>query len=270
MTEHSAWPLISTFAQNESALLGRLMIDFSPMERHEKVAISWSGGKDSTAVLHILRSYLRRPGVCVYTVDTGDLLPEMREHIQLFEDAIPNFVRIDTNVARWNIEYGLPSDLVPHSQHPVGQSMGESRIKLTSRYDCCYANLMWPLYERVKADGNTLLIRGTKRADMRQLPAQSGDAPDGIELWYPLLDWSHADVFAYLRDNGIPLPRLYDVMVNAPECARCTAWWREGRAAYLAQHYPDLARDYQARLKAVAEEIGPSIDALAGELNAGL
>ena len=128
---------------------------------------------------------------------------------------------------------------------------------------------MMPLYQRVLDDGFTLLIRGTKRADMQRLPAQSGEAPDGVELWYPLLDWSHADVFAYLRENGIPLPRLYDVMVNAPECARCT--FRAGvDAAYLAQHYPDLARDYQARLKVVAEEIGPSIDALAGELNAGL
>jgi 3'-phosphoadenosine 5'-phosphosulfate sulfotransferase (PAPS reductase)/FAD synthetase len=243
-------------------------LDLSPLDRHKKIALSWSGGKDSTAVLHMLRHELHR--ITVFHVDTGDLLPEMRDQVALFGDAIPNFVRIETNVAAWNIEHGLPTDLLPHSAHPVGRMMGEHRIMLASRYDCCGANLMMPLYQRVLDDGFTLLIRGTKRADMKLLPAQSGEAPDGVELWYPLLDWSHADVFAYLRGNGIPLPRLYDVMVNAPECARCTAWWREGRAAYLAQHYPELARDYQARLKVVAEEIGPSIDALAGELNAGL
>ena len=242
--------------------------DLSPLDRHEKIALSWSGGKDSTAVLHMLRHELHR--ITVFHVDTGDLLPEMREQVALFADAIPNFVRIETNVAAWNIEHGLPTDLLPYSAHPVGRMMGEHKIMLASRYDCCGANLMMPLYQRVLADGYTLLIRGTKRCDMQQLPVQSGEAPDGVELWYPLLDWSHADVFAYLRDNGIPLPRLYDVMINAPECARCTAWWREGRAAYLAQHYPHLARDYQARLRIVAEEIGPSIDALAGELNAGL
>ena len=244
------------------------MIDLAPLDRHEKIALSWSGGKDSTAVLHMLRHELHR--IVVYHVDTGDLLPEMRDQVRRFQAAIPNFIRIDTNVAAWNMENGLPTDLMPHSAHPVGRMMGEHRIMLAARYDCCGANLMMPLYRRVLADGNTLLIRGTKAADMRQLPVQSGEAPDGVELWYPLLDWSHEDVFDYLRENKVPLPRLYHYMQNAPECARCTAWWREGRAAYLAQHYPDLAQQYRARLRMVADEIGQSIDALAGELSAEL
>jgi 3'-phosphoadenosine 5'-phosphosulfate sulfotransferase (PAPS reductase)/FAD synthetase len=206
----------------------------------------------------------------VYHVDTGDLLPEMREHVASFAPAIPHFVRIDTNVAAWNIEHGLPTDLLPHSAHPIGRAMGEHKILLTSRYHCCFENLMWPLFERVRLDGNTLLIRGTKAADMKRLPKESGSSEGGVELWYPLLSWSHVDVFNYLRDSGIRLPRLYEYVTNAPECARCTAWWREGRGAYLAQFYPELARHYQARLKLVAEEIGPSIDALAGELSAGL
>ena len=242
--------------------------DLSPLDRHEKIALSWSGGKDSTAVLVMLRHHLHR--ITTYHVDTGDLLPEMREHVARFAEAIPNFVRVQTNVAAWNIEHGLPTDLLPHSQDRVGRAMGEHKILLTSRYDCCASNLMGPLWERVKADGNTLLIRGTKAADMKRLPMQSGDVQSGIELWYPLQEWSHADVFDYLHDNGIPVPRLYHFMVNAPECARCTAWWKEGRAAYLAQFYPDLARDYQARLRLVADEIGPLIDALGAELNAGL
>jgi 3'-phosphoadenosine 5'-phosphosulfate sulfotransferase (PAPS reductase)/FAD synthetase len=219
-------------------------------------------------VLHMLAPHLHR--ITVYTVDTGDLLPEMSDHIAMIAPMIPHFVRIDTNVARWQIEHGLPTDLLPYSQHPIGQAMAESAVKLTHRYHCCYENLMLPLYERVRADGNTLLIRGTKAIDMKRLPVESGEAPDGVELWYPLLHWSHADVFDYLHRHQIPLPRLYGQMINAPECARCTAWWREGRGAYLAEHYPMLAADYQARLKVVAEEIGHSIDALAGELSAGL
>jgi 3'-phosphoadenosine 5'-phosphosulfate sulfotransferase (PAPS reductase)/FAD synthetase len=240
------------------------VIDLSPLAGHEKIALSWSGGKDSTAVLHMLADELHR--ITVYHVDTGDLLPEMRDYVRIFEPEIPNFVRIQTNVAAWNIEHGLPTDLVPHSAHAIGQAMGENKIKLVHRYDCCFGNLMWPLFERVLADGNTLLIRGTKKADMQRIPAASGSADGGVELWYPLLAWSHVDVFNYLTEHGIPLPALYGHMVNAPECARCTAWWREGRAHYLAQHYPELSRDYQARLRMVANEIGPSIDALGGEL----
>ena len=242
--------------------------DLSPLDRHTKIAFSFSGGKDSTAVLHMLRHHLHR--ITTYHCDTGDLLPEMREHVASYEPLIPNLVRVNTNVAAWNVEHGLPTDLLPHSQDRVGRMMGEHRIKLTSRYDCCVSNLMDPLWQRVKADGNTLLIRGSKAADMKRLPMRSGEVQDGIELFYPLQSWSHDDVFGYLREYGIQLPRLYHFMTNAPECARCTAWWKEGRGAYLAQFYPELAQHYQARLKLVAEEIGPSIDALAGELSAGL
>src|SRR5579864_1878945 len=168
------------------------MIDLSRLAGHEKIALSWSGGKDSTAVLHMLRYELHR--IVVYHVDTGDLLPEMREHVAEYEAVIPNFVRVQTNVAAWNIEHGLPSDLMPHSQDRIGRMMGENKILLTSRYDCCAANLMGPLFDRVKADGNTLLIRGTKAADMKRLPRQSGDVEQGIELFYPLQAWSHAEV----------------------------------------------------------------------------
>ena len=94
--------------------------------------------------------------------------------------------------------------------------MGQRVAPLVGRYDCCYANLMWPLYERVRADGCTLLIRGTKRCDMPRLPAEDGEVVDGVELYYPLLDWSHADVFAYLAREGVTLPRVYDYVVNSP------------------------------------------------------
>ena len=150
-----------------------------------------------------------------------------------------------------------------------GQQMGEGRgTRLVGRYDCCWANLMAPFFDRVAEDGNTLLIRGTKRADMARLPARTGDMAGGVELLYPLEDWSHDDVRAYLAARGVELPPMYGRMVNAPECARCTAWWGEGRGAYLAERYPDLHRDYAERMRLVMAEVGVSSAPLAGELAA--
>ena len=227
-----------------------MTFDLSLLDQHERIAFSFSGGKDSTAVLHMLRDELHR--MTVYHVDTGDLLPEMVEHVAELAADIPNFVRIEPNVAAWIAENGLPSDLIPHTQHPVGLAMGEAQTRLVPRYDCCWHNLMWPLFDRVVSDGNTLLIRGTKAIDMRQLPPS--DWP-GLELWYPLEHWTHADVFTYLAEQGVPLPPIYGRVTNAPECARCTAWWSEARAGYLKEFYPALAREYQARLGAVIEEL---------------
>lgn len=243
------------------------MINMAPLTRHKKIALSFSGGKDSLACVHLLREHLN--DITIYNLDTGDLLPEMRESIDRVEAFAPHFVRIQRDVNAWIAEHGLPTDLLPHSAHQVGQAMGEHKAKLVARYDCCYLNLMAPLFERVRADGNTLLIRGTKAVDMKKLPVKSGDVSDGLEIWYPLQEWSNDQVFACLRDKGVPLPRVYEHVVNSPECARCSAWWGEGRAAYLKQHHPELWRDYDARLQIVIGEIAAPLRLLWREAGVG-
>ena len=240
------------------------MINMAPFYQHERIALSFSGGKDSLACVHMLRDYLK--DITVYHLDTGDLLPEMAASVSRVELGVPNFVRIETHVARWIERHGLPTDLLPYSTHPVGRAMGEPKVKLAPRYDCCYSNLMKPPFDRVVADGNTLLIRGTKAVDMKRLPVQSGDNSNGISYWYPLQAWSNEDVMRYLRENDVPIPRVYETMTNAPECARCSAWWGEGRGAYLKAHHPELYKDYATRLRVVAGELAPILDNLEVEL----
>lgn len=240
------------------------MIDISAFDRHEKIALCASGGKDSLACVYLLRPYLDR--LTVYHMDTGDLLPEVMEIVNHVEAMVPYFIRIKGDVRSWIAENGMPTDLLPHSAHAVGQSMGEHATRLVTRYHCCYNNLMMPLFNRVVGDGNTLVIRGTKAVDMKRLPMKSGDVDGGIEIMLPLQDWSHEDVFAYLRSVGAPICRVYDHVTNAPECARCSAWWGEQRAAYLKRYHPDIWQDYAARLRAVAAEIAEPMRTLEAEL----
>lgn len=242
-------------------------MDFTPLDRHTgRIALSFSGGKDSTAVVYLLRD--RLPEMTVYHVDTGDLLPEMVEVVEQVRAMCPCFVTIRTDPNAWMARNGMPSDLVPHSSHWVGEQMGEGRRRLVPRYDCCYRNLMRPLYDRIHADGNTLLIRGTKAVDMKRLPLASGAvSEDGIELFYPIQGWSNEQVFTFLRDQDAPISRVYDHFENAPECATCPAWWNEKRMPYLRARHPHLADQYKARLDAIAAEVLPSIGALASEMS---
>lgn len=239
------------------------MTDF-PLHRHVKVALSVSGGKDSLAVVYLLRPFLDR--ITVYHMDTGDLLPEIQEVVEHVKGFAPNFVHIRGDVDAWMAQNGMPSDLVPYQAHEVGRVTGQEKSRLVGRYQCCFANLMWPITERIFADGNTLLIRGTRKSDMPRVPAPSGAVMDGMEFWNPIEYWSRDDVMSYLRSVEAPISRLYDHMTNAPECARCPAWWGEKRAAYLKRFHPDLWRGYADRMRLVAREIEGSIRDFSAEL----
>lgn len=219
------------------------------------IALQFSGGKDSLALVHLLRPHWDR--LMLYHVDTGDLLPEVREIVDGVEAMVPRFIRIDTNARAWGERFGLPSDLVPTTCTPVGLAIGASSQRIVDRFDCCASNIMAPMHERMAADGIALVIRGTKRADLPRLPAENGPTGMGYDLWLPLLEWSDADVFGYLREVGATICRVYENGVQAPECATCPAWWNEGRAAYLGKHHPDLHAIYQAKLSLVAAEVAP-------------
>lgn len=235
----------------------------SRLDGHAKVALAYSGGKDSLACVYLLRNDLDR--ITVYHVDTGDELPEMREAVAAVEAMVPHFVRVVTDVASWIAANGIPSDLVPHSAHQLGQIMGEGRVRLAARYDCCQANRAGALYDRIRADGNTLLISGVRQDDMRVMPAHDGDVVEGIESYYPLEGWSTADVLSYLASVGAALPAFYPELEHGIDCASCSAWWSERRSVYLRRAHPELYRRYQERLHMIISEVVPPLHLLVSE-----
>lgn len=230
------------------------MIDPSILAPHKNIALHFSGGKDSLAVAYLLQPWWSL--LTFYHLDAGDLLPEVREIVAHMERQVPRFVRIASNSRAWGEVNGLPSDLVPHTGTLPAKLMGAKTL-ISSRYECCGHNIWLPMHHRMVADGVSLVIRGTKRCDMAKLPATTGDVSMGYQIWLPIEEWSHDQVFAYLREVGAPICRVYESTVNSPECATCTAWWSEGRGAYLAKYHPELAAEYQAKLAKVAAEVAP-------------
>ncbi|WP_295145110.1 hypothetical protein [uncultured Reyranella sp.] len=137
-----------------------LVVDMSPIERHERIGLHFSGGKDSLALLYLLRSHWGR--LTVYHADAGDLLPETREIVGAVEAMVPSFVRINTDSRAWRRANGLPSDIVPWSCTPMGRAFkGGGTVPLVDRFACCRASIWEPMYERARADGVTLEIIGT-------------------------------------------------------------------------------------------------------------
>ncbi len=225
--------------------------------------MQFSGGKDSLACVHLMREHWDE--ITLYHVDTGDLLPEIREIVDEVAAMVPRFVHIHTDSAHWMDQMGLPSDLVPTSSTRAGLQIGLSSQRIVDRFDCCASNIMAPMHFRMLADGITLVIRGAKRVDFAKMPAESGPT-DGYELFLPLQEWTNDDVFAYLREVGAPICRVYENHFNAPECATCPAWWSEKRARYLRKYHPDLNVAYRTKLERVSRETTPHWLALQEEL----
>ncbi|WP_395709692.1 hypothetical protein [Reyranella sp.] len=85
-------------------------------------------------------------------------------------------------------------------------------------------------------------------------------------MWLPLADWSDGDVFAYLDGVVQRVGRYYAGRSNAPQCARCSAGWDQGRAKYLRAFYPELAADYERDMRALRNEIAKPLVDLQAEL----
>ncbi len=241
----------------------------SPLKDHlskfKRPALHFSGGKDSLACLYLLREHLDR--VAVYWLDTGDGCPETLEVIEAVKAWVPNFITVKSDVIAWRNKNGHPSDLVPAKAHPIGLMYGMNKFALVNRFDCCSANLMQPLHERMIADGVDLVIRGTKTCDTGRVPHDGAGEPYSVYL--PIKDWSHARVFEYLDSVGAPVNRIYKHFkgISAPECMGCTAWWDDGKARYLADLHPELLAGYQANLSVIAGAISSHMADLYSELS---
>ena len=220
------------------------------IDKYERPALQFSGGKDSLACLYLLRDKLDK--LTVYHLDTGDCIPETVAVVEEVRAWVPNFVVIQSSVAKWRQEYGYPSDLMPAKAHWLGVAYGMNKFRLSNRFDCCWSNLMAPMHQQMIDDGVDLVIRGTKQCDTGTIPHEGKD--DFYEVALPIKNWTHEEVFEYLHSVGAPQNAVYEYYKNisAPECLGCTAWWDDNKAAYLKARHPEKLQEYRANLFAIA------------------
>lgn len=222
--------------------------------RHDRIAFQFSGGADSIAALYVMRPWWDL--LTVYHVDTGDQFPEIAETVERVSHDLP-IVTIRGDAPGWRAANGLPSDVVPFDNTAIGRALSGRTIPIVTKMECCAANLMDPLHQQMRRDGMTLLVRGTRSEEFRGgLDLRSGWTDGQVELLHPIEGWSKREVLRYLNENGLPCPPFYDMgMRAAPECMGCTAWWDEGRMAYMRRFHPAEAVLYEKNLRAIRGEI---------------
>jgi 3'-phosphoadenosine 5'-phosphosulfate sulfotransferase (PAPS reductase)/FAD synthetase len=231
---------------------------------YKNPALHFSGGKDSLACLYLLKDQLN--DLTVYWLNTGDACPETAAIIGEVKKWIPRFVEVGSDVIAWRQANGDPSDLTPAKAHTLGVAYGMNDFRLSNRFDCCYFNLMLPMHRRMLEDGVDAVIRGTKMSDTGAIPAEG--KTEFYDVILPIRDWSHEDVFAYLKSVNAPVNPIYEHSggASAPECLSCTAWWNDGKAEYLKNRHPLKYQEYRLSLKSVRDLIRSHLTDLDAEI----
>lgn len=227
-------------------------------DRHQRIALQVSGGKDSLACLFLMQEYWDR--MTVYWVNSGDAFPETTHVMEGVRRLVPHFVEIDGKQPDVIRRHGIPSDMVPVTNTDFGTACSGQEVLIQDRNSCCARVFMLPMAERMIEDGITLVIRGQKNADTWKAPVESGVVEDGIEYLFPIQDWSDADVLEYLDHIGVTLPRYYQYMSEAPDCRTCSAFWSKGANQYLKQFHPEQYAVVKQRLKSIGAAMAHHID----------
>lgn len=234
------------------------------IDRHERIALQLSGGRDSIACLFLMKPYWDR--LTVYWLDTGAAYPETVALIAQIREMVPNFAVIQGRQPQVIEEFGIPSDLIPVSSTPIGIEVSGGGTRMQDRYLCCFRSIMHPMQTRMIEDGITLIIRGQKNSDKLKATVRSGEVHEGIEYLFPIEEWDSRKVMRFLSDEGAPIPRFYEMLNSAPDCVNCSAYWEEGAAKYLRRYHYAQYLENQQRLDIINKAVGEHIAAFNREV----
>ncbi len=240
--------------------------------RHKKAVLSFSGGKDSLACLHLCRPY--RDKLTVAWVNTGAAFPHMAAFVRKAVKGF-NFVELKSDQGAWIKRYGFPSDIVPVA-NSIWRDRGSPdppRTLLQPWTACCVKLRFQPLLEYLGRSSATLFLHGQRRSDGGGFTVDSG--PDAkVEICKLLWEWSDDDILHYIGQHGIELPEQYaDGVVDSLDCWNCTARGgdstalNEAKLAYMARRYPDLFEELKLRMGKVYMATKATFDEVKADTN---
>lgn len=240
----------------------------------ERAALQFSGGKDSTALLHMARPWLDR--ITVYFAETGAVFPHVRAHIfatcrdlgARLEVVLPPRPVTDHIDAE-----GLPSDIVPVEATLEMQRFLQVRApQLVQSYmRCCGAMIFAPLNAAIRRDGHTIVLRGSKMRD-RRVGVGPSHWEDGIEYRSPLWAWTDKQVMLFLETERIKLPAHYAEVPDSLDCWLCTAHLAHhgiAKLRYVRDHHPELWPELEARLGRLKGALARESAKIAAALDGG-
>ncbi len=170
-----------------------------------RIFIAWSGGKDSTILLYILRDIwlqqrLPGPGPKAVSLDTGCKFPEVLN----FRDQLAQAWDIDLIIARPNLDL---------SQYPLARDPVQ----------CCLDLKVKPLQETMRLHGAQVLFSGAR---LDEAPHRQNkpwlEEKDFYWQANPILHWTEMDIWSGHQLAGLDYCPLYARGYRSLGCQPCT------------------------------------------------
>lgn len=181
--------------------------------------------------------------IAVATLDTG----------LLHAETLALLPRIQSRYGITVEVFRPPTEAVLQFVHRHGERAMFDSVRL--RQACCATRKIEPM-QRLLA-GRSAWVTGLRRehSEARRHVPFFALEDDGREKFYPLADWSDADVWTYVQRHDVPYNALHDQGYPSIGCAPCTRavsagedpragrwWWEQGAAKECGLHLrPEVA-----------------------------
>lgn len=206
------------------------------------VYVSFSGGKDSTVLLHLIRSVY--PKITAVFCDTGLEYPEIKEFVKTIDNVI--WVKPKMNFKEVLEKHGYPvvskevsqkiyqyrtakSEKTKHTRwYGADNKYKSGKIPEKWKYlvkapfkiceKCCDVMKKRPM-KKYKCFVGTM----TQDSHLRkqQYLRRGCNSFEGKVQSMPLAFWLEKDVWSYIRNNNIPYSKIYDMGVSRTGCMFC-------------------------------------------------
>jgi len=208
----------------------------SALERHGRLTYSNSLGAESMVLTDIIWTHL--PQIEIFSIDTGRLHEETYRLIDRLQQRYRRTLRV------------VYPDARELERLVARQGMNGFYESLEARLECCRIRKVEPFRRAIAGvPAWVTWVRHEQSAGRAQLTAEEWDGEYGLYKLSPLLEWSEAEVWEYIRALGLPYNPLHDRQYPSIGCSPCTRaiqpgesrragrwWWEQAESRECGLH----------------------------------